>query len=143
MTSTPAPTVNPKSCLLQIVVLIVVFAAIMGYCAYRDSLRTPEQRAAAETRSNLYDAKYWGRLVAPRVFETGLLAPSTAKYPEDRIVFVALGNDRYRLSGVVDAQNGFGAMVRMDWELTYMYYPKTSKGELVLALLDGSVIDID
>lgn len=142
MTSTPAPTVNPKSCLLQLAVLITFFTVMIIY-AYYASRMTPEQRAAAETRSNLYDAKYWGRLVAPRVFETGLLAPSTAKYPEDRIVFVALGNDRYRLSGVVDAQNGFGAMVRMDWELTYMYYPKTSKGELVLALLDGSVIDID
>lgn len=45
--------------------------------------------------------------------EAQLKAPSTAKFPWYDESFVAdLGNDTYRVTAYVDAQNGFGAMIR-------------------------------
>ncbi len=50
--------------------------------------------------------------------ETQLRAPSTAEFPyitAPGVSAVHLGDGVYRVHGFVDAQNGFGAMLRTSW----------------------------
>ena len=49
-----------------------------------------------------------------------LKAPATAEFPwgMDEYSIVSLGDGRWKVSSYVDAQNGFGAMVRSQWDVT-------------------------
>lgn len=53
-----------------------------------------------------------------------LRAPSTAEFPAyPNYSSTALGNCDFKVSGYVDAQNGFGGMVRSRFEATMVHYP--------------------
>lgn len=53
------------------------------------------------------------------VVENQLKAPSTAKFCGfDKATVTDLGNDKYKITGYVDAQNSFGAMVRERFYVT-------------------------
>ncbi len=50
-----------------------------------------------------------------------LKAPATASYPDYRDDFVVdMGNNRYRVTAYVDAENSFGAKLRMGYTCTLM-----------------------
>lgn len=61
--------------------------------------------------------------MAHQFVEDNLKAPSTAKFPwgADEHSVVNLGGTQYRVSAWVDAQNGFGAMIRSDWTVVMTY----------------------
>ena len=54
------------------------------------------------------------RYMVEQFVKDKLKAPATAKFPSwgDRADVTDIGNFRYRVSGYVDSQNGFGAMIR-------------------------------
>jgi hypothetical protein len=57
-----------------------------------------------------------------RIIAKSLRSPSTAKFPsfyeQGAVAFSSLGENRYRVSSYVDAQNAFGAMLRQYWVAT-------------------------
>ena len=60
-------------------------------------------------------------MTAAQLFvERHLKAPSTAEFPWgiDEYSIASLGDGRWKVSSYVDAQNGFGAMVRSRWNVT-------------------------
>ncbi|HDK7176616.1 TPA: hypothetical protein PTV31_003234 [Clostridium botulinum] len=53
------------------------------------------------------------------LIEQKLKSPSTAKFQEfDEKLVRDLGGDQYKVSGYVDAENGFGANIRSNWHCT-------------------------
>lgn len=54
--------------------------------------------------------------LAEKAVKSNLKAPSTAKFcKQPECDFEYLGNNQYQMSGWVDAENGFGAMIRSNW----------------------------
>lgn len=47
-----------------------------------------------------------------------LKSPASAQFPEDLISIVGDETKGYQVSGFVDSQNGYGAMIRNDFEAT-------------------------
>lgn len=67
-------------------------------------------------------------VMAQEYVKERLKAPATAKFPHinDRGVEAKyLGNCTHRIVGYVDAQNGFGAMLRTHYAVQVMHNPKT------------------
>lgn len=63
--------------------------------------------------------------LAEKAVKGELKAPSTAKFcKQSECDFESLGNNQYMMTGWVDAENSFGAMIRSDW--------------LIIAELDGT-----
>lgn len=73
--------------------------------------QTPEQKAVAEANDRMYGA--WA--MAKEFVERNLRSPGTADYGDQRArhCVTEVSEGRYRVVGWVDAQNGFGATVRM------------------------------
>jgi hypothetical protein len=85
--------------------LLLPFLATASSCG-SDEPREPHSQ---------YDA--W--VMCETFIEQRLVAPSTVKYPAGTSQYTTdLGGGRYYVSAYVDAQNGFGAMVRMPFECT-------------------------
>lgn len=72
-----------------------------------------------------------------------LKAPSTAKFSQKRDVD-DLGEGRYRVRSFVDSQNGFGAMIRSNWETVLKYNSgdpvETSSWTIEKVVIDGEVV---
>lgn len=65
------------------------------------------------------DSETEAKICAIKAVEDRLKAPSTAdfcSYSEMDATY--LGNDRWKVTGYVDAENSFGAMVRQNWTVT-------------------------
>ncbi len=65
------------------------------------------------------DRKIDAWVCAQKVVSDRLKSPSTAKfcsYPSATVI--DLGDNKYKISGYVDAQNGFGAMIRSNFTVT-------------------------
>lgn len=81
--------------------------------------------------------------VSEGVVEKMLKAPSTAKFSQQREVD-DLGEGRYRVKSFVDSQNGFGAMIRSDWETVLKYNSgdpvETSSWTIEKVVIDGEVV---
>lgn len=75
--------------------------------------------------------------------ESALKAPSTAKFSSQRDV-ADLGEGRYRVKSYVDSQNGFGAMIRSDWETVLKYNSgdpyESSSWTFERVVIDGDVV---
>lgn len=75
--------------------------------------------------------------------ESTLKAPSTAKFSSQRDV-ADLGEGRYRVRSYVDSQNGFGAMIRSDWETVLKYNQgdpyESSSWTFERVVIDGDVV---
>lgn len=74
------------------------------------------------------------RLLAHREIEARLKCPSTAQFGGS--VITSLGTDRYRIAGIVDAQNGFGAMIRSTWSVEIRYHSENDSYETLSATVD-------
>lgn len=65
------------------------------------------------------DMEFNAWVCAQDVVEQGLKSPSSADFCSYREADVLdLGNNEYKISGWVDAQNGFGATIRTDFIVT-------------------------
>ncbi len=100
------------------VVAVIIYASMPG------NPPTPARQAERAT----YDLKLSACVLAERAVTDRLKAPSTAKFPwgcSDRVVIDAW---EVRVHGYVDAQNGFGAMLRSQWTVVYARAPGASDG---------------
>lgn len=68
---------------------------------------------------SLDDEQYWYAVTAAQsLVEEKLKSPSTAEFPLEGYT-VERSNNNWRVSGYVDAQNGFGATIREYWTATF------------------------
>lgn len=103
---------NTKGCLITLlfgVLTIVLFGVIFASCFSGSSSST--------TKTSLTNAEAF--TIAQMIVKDNLRAPSTAKFcsvVDAKITHTGLS---YTVSGWVDAQNGFGAMIREDFTVTF------------------------
>lgn len=61
-------------------------------------------------------------VICQQFLEDRLTAPATAEYPSGYSQYTSsLGGGRFRVDAYVDAENGFGALVRTDFVCTVNY----------------------
>lgn len=95
--------------IFSIFAMIISISSLSGSTPYTETASTADPVEWAGTYAQVYVTKT-------------LKAPSTADFPVIRSNDVTnLGNGRYKVSSFVDSQNGFGAMIRSNWEVTLTY----------------------
>lgn len=88
----------------------VVFLLMFGACWYA---LTPDNSPEAQAERALSTARVMTTTACERAMTAQLRAPGTADYPFGHVATVqAMGENRYRLSSYVDAQNALGGEVR-------------------------------
>lgn len=92
-------------------ILLFGFVAFIAFGWFVGENQSPAQKARAEADRTLYDSKY----TCQRFVERKLKAPSTAKFQSTGDTFAVKADDVYQVAGYVDAQNGFGAMIRSNY----------------------------
>lgn len=67
------------------------------------------------------DSDYWYALTAAQnIVKAELSSPSTAKFPaSDDAYVVRKNNNQWKVSGFVDSQNSFGALIRSNWSTSF------------------------
>lgn len=97
-----------------------------------------QEDARRASESELADDKIEAWTMAEQFVTDMVKSPSTAdfgsvfgEYQDPRECVEALGDGEYRVTGWVDAQNGFGATVRTDFVLTLRNLPDSDKWQLV------------
>ena len=60
---------------------------------------------------------------AKEMFKKQLLTPATAKFPPNNEIQLIRdkGDSTFYVSSYIDAQNGFGALIRQDWKIHIWY----------------------
>ncbi len=117
----------------------------------REEAREAEEREeAARKAKGLGEsaASYAGHRAAERIVRDALRAPSTGKFPRDTVSARRMSDieedgkafHRWRVTGSVDAQNAFGAMIRSDWLVILVN--DTEDGDVfpVAAALDNQLV---
>ena len=120
---------------------VIVFAAVMFWIGYTSP--PPRQQSRGW---NDRSAAYAGREFAIKTVGPALRAPSTAKFPDDtvrahRMTPYREGGaeyERWRVTGSVDAQNAFGAMIRSPWVVILI--SKDGQGFPAYVELDGDAV---
>lgn len=109
MTSTPAPADDPPLRWYQRLAHIVAVLGIIGGLGYACEVSSSGAEGSPPDESGQVQVacKSW--------VEDRLKAPSTADFSG---VKTALSGDRYTVTGSVDSQNSFGAMIRTSWICT-------------------------
>lgn len=105
-------------------IIAVLFIAMVGSCVIGKAIapkdrspapvKTAQELAAEKAENTKASVKYNAR----RYVELVLKAPSTAKFPYDSEFTAwqtADNKDVWEVTGYVDAQNDFGAMIRSHW----------------------------
>lgn len=67
--------------------------------------------------------KQYAYNISKEFVKRALRSPATANFPWRSDATTYLGNCTYRVSGHVDSQNGFGALVRTKYSITLAYTP--------------------
>lgn len=82
-------------------------------------------------------------VISQNFVETTLRSPSTAEFPAFGSI-MNLGGGRYKVTSYVDAQNGFGGMVRSIWSVTLKHtggdWSYSKNWELEELVVDGELI---
>lgn len=84
--------------------LLLVLLCLLVLPVFRVAISTPDPRGS-QTEAIIY---------AQGFVENCLRAPATAQFPWETMAI--LDGDVWRVSGSVDSQNGFGALIRSDWQ---------------------------
>ena len=96
--------------------------AFAGLVIVVDTMDSPESPTKATTCK---PSDQMPAIMAKRFVEKQLRAPSTASFPRMPEQQAYIGECAWQVLSYVDAQNGFGAMVRTHWLITMMYDPET------------------
>ena len=109
------PTSFPKEARVAVIIL-----AVFGGCGLLSLLPKPDPSS--------YDAEIMARTFVKR----SLKSPTTAQFPDDSdapVTSVRLDGEKWqwRVTGYVDSQNGFGAMVRSKYYVTL--HAKDQRGD--------------
>ncbi len=97
----------------KLLVLFFIIAILICLCQRPSKNRSPKPLNITYKTKSEHD-KLGAFTIAQDFIESRLKCPRTAKWPwiSYSKVTVHLGNGRYQISSYLDAQNGFGALVR-------------------------------
>lgn len=98
------PLSGPLVVVIGVIILTVVIWLLVAL-GRNSVLGQDFALSATPTRATAYQA------CQPHVAK-GLLAPASAKFPNLSEITVATAGNRFTVTGYVDSQNGFGAMLR-------------------------------
>jgi hypothetical protein len=78
---------------------------------------------------------------ARHVLESYLKSPSTAKYPTCNSTYIKrLDSDGFVVSSYVDSQNGFGAVLRSNWEVKFYYNNNGQTIQIDYVIINGETM---
>lgn len=111
-------------------------AGFVGFLFFACVLRSGPDSSTSQGSSD-YSDKIGAMTTAQEIIKRELKSPSTADFPWsiDEYVITNLGGNRWTVSGYVDAQNGFGAMIRSDWNVTFAERESGSKTHVAVESL--------
>lgn len=99
-----------------------VLAAVLGAIACGGGGQGGGGRAPATSPASKHSGsgvRAAGQMGAKKIIKPVLKAPSTADFPWDTVTYAKMANvwgqQRWQVSGAVDSQNSFGAMLREQW----------------------------
>lgn len=100
-----------SGCGTVILVIIAIIAAIL--------MLVTCSGGSSSKSSNDWNTESWAKSYAQIIVKDNLKAPSTAKFCNTAREMTAknLGGAKWRVTGWVDAENSFGAMIRSDFEV--------------------------
>lgn len=112
---------------LQAVVVVTIVVAVGVYAGTREDRPSAPAAPTASPEQQATDEIVGAWSMAQQCVKKGLKAPSTADfggilsgdYQDPDTHVERLGPKRYRAHGYVDAQNGFGAMLRMNFTVEF------------------------
>lgn len=88
------------------------------YRDWKESISEKNNSTYISVESN--DDDYWYAVTAAQnLVKDELKSPSTAKFPIDTSYIVKRNGNDWIVGGYVDAQNGFGAILRQNWVATF------------------------
>ena len=106
--------------LIFCVIFGVVFGFVFNGCEERSTTKAIEAEEEAEQQA-YEDKVFYAKYYAQEIVEQNLKAPSTAEFPwYDEMTAKNSYGDVWTVTGYVDAENSFGAMIRQNFwvELT-------------------------
>lgn len=110
-----------------------VFAVILVMISDSGGNKNPSQETQVQSRESI------SIVFAESKIKDILKAPSTAKFANVRAYELTDQKDIWEVNGYVDSQNGFGAMIRSQWEVQLDY--TNGKGGTVKSIMfDGKKV---
>ncbi|HAK63410.1 MAG TPA: hypothetical protein DCO82_09255 [Alphaproteobacteria bacterium] len=108
---------------LLIAVCIVLFLGLIIMVGFPDKTPQEKQQEACNDARHAY----W---VAQDLIAERLKSPKTADFPTfSHVKATPLGDCRHLIKGYVDAQNGFGALIRTRYTVTMAFDRFDSRGD--------------
>lgn len=100
-----------SGCGTVILVIIAIIAAIL--------MLVTCSGGSSSKSSNDWNTESWAKSYAQIIVKDNLKAPSTAKFCNTAREMTAknMGGSKWKVTGWVDAENSFGAMIRSDFEV--------------------------
>lgn len=102
------------------VAAIILFCLILAIILFGCPATSKNNSRISEyTSSSVSNRKRDAWVCAQDIVQSELKSPSTAKFCSyTEATVTSLGNDKYKIKGYVDAQNGFGAIIRTKFTVT-------------------------
>ena len=96
-----------------IAAIVIVFLTMFVRCVFSTSNSSYSNYSGGYSSDDIETTAY---ILSKEAVKSQLKAPSTAKFcKQSECTFVSAGTNKYMMTGWVDAENGFGAMLRADW----------------------------
>ncbi len=121
---------------------VIIVMLISNWVSHRDERSQKVKGAPKAEMSTITDTKV--NIISQGYIEKLLNSPSTAKFSKNSYTVKSLGGGSYEVSSYVDSQNGFGAMIRSNYQITLAYstgdWADLSSWDLQKIVFDGEVI---
>lgn len=121
-------TSNKKAIIGLIILLllvVIIFATTCNDEPRKEPSTNPETPVASQPKT-LSPIEAYSH--AKYEIEQNLKSPGSAEFPTMDLINMKLIQDSiYMIGGYVDAQNGFGGLMRMDYVCMVVYSPTTNK----------------
>jgi hypothetical protein len=131
----------PPGTIFGFVLLIILFIFIVGLIV---SDATDDNSSSNPATQLEQDLSSYAFVISQNFITSTLKAPSTADFPFLDFTAENLGNNRYKVTSYVDSQNGFGAMIRSNWQTVLKYNSgdtaNPSSWILEKMIFDGEVV---
>ena len=114
------------NCSIWFVVIIGVLVLIL-YMIGKSNTNSKSSTTTNSSSNSVQDYKVEAKVCAEMQVEKMLKSPSTAKFQSalSSNVVTTTGPNQFVVTSYVDAQNGFGAMIRQYFKCTIQYKPTT------------------
>jgi len=109
--------------------------AALGFVVFILVITNINKNKEVENKSSSDDAYY----ISQQFVEDRLKSPASAEFPRfsnSRVSVSYAGNDTYKVSAYVDAQNSFGALIRTYYDCEVRYNKSSDKWRLIDLKMD-------